>query len=104
MFVFCDDYTCKNNSNGFCQAKELEIKIGYGRIDSLKDGTINVCSNYEDARKNEKEQFYIAHDHVSNSAYIICSKHEEINCRSTQKRLSRTNTSSSRTICDSGRD
>ena len=55
MFVYCDDYTCKNNSNGFCQAKEIEIKIGYGRIDAFKDDTINVCSNYEDARKNEKE-------------------------------------------------
>ena len=55
MFVYCDDYTCKNNCNGFCQAKELEIKIGYGRVGVFEDGTINVCSNYEDSRKNEEK-------------------------------------------------
>ena len=55
MYVRCENYTCKHNLDDHCQKDEIAIKIGYGRIDVFKDGILNVCSNYEDAEKNEEE-------------------------------------------------
>ena len=53
MFVFCENHTCKHNNGEVCRLHIIHIKVSVGAREDCSQGAVNICSNYEDRRKED---------------------------------------------------